>query len=342
MGAGVSKGRRPGVKRVALFHDTHLCKTHWPTWECAIQWITHVRPDLLVLGGDIFDLPNLGNFAPDPSSDLNLLPELRRGVMELNRAIAAAGETVYVMGNHEDRWLRSLVSAYPRQFYGLPGLSFPEQLRSHGLDERCTFVEERPGWPGVQIGHVYFRHGHHDYKAGGPIHVAAKLTADEGGSASIGHVHRTQLYVVGRPGRRTEYGVTGGTMESQPKWGPRVRWSRGWQYFEVDEESGYAHPYPILCEQGRLAWGGQVFDGNAPAGSVGAARAGGRKHRPEYVHHDGRTLPELAQATGIAYRTLASRVERGWTGDALTSPVDPVRSARRRAQAPPQRRAPPA
>jgi hypothetical protein len=340
MGAGVRKAR--GVETVAVFSDVHFPHVHWPTWRCAVQWIEYARPDRLILGGDIFDLGNLGRFEPDASRDSNLLPELRAGVAELNKAIACAGATIYVMGNHEDRWIRSLVAAYPRQFYGLPGLSFPEQLYAHGLDERCTFVEERPGWQGVPIGHAHYRHGNHDFKGGGPNHAAAKLQHDDGGSAACGHVHRAQTWVIGRPGRRTEFGQTGGCMEAQPKWGPRARWCRGWQWFEVDAEAGFAHPSLIICEQGRLAWGGQVFDGNQSAQSVGAARAGRGRQRRDYVHHDGRSLSQLAEATGIPYRTLVHRVAKGWHGDALLEPVDAARSARRRAYLAAQKQTPPA
>lgn len=321
--------RRAAVERVAVFSDIHFPHVHWPTWRCALQWIEYERPDRLVLGGDIFDLANLGRFGVDADHDLNLLPELRAGVAQLNAAIRCAGSTVYVMGNHEARWAHALTAAMPRQFKGLPGLSFPEQLYAHGLDERCTFEEERPGWPGIKIGHAWYRHGHNDFKGGGPIHAAAKLMHDEGGSAACGHLHRAQTFFQGRPGRRTDWGQTGGTMEAQPKWGPRCRWARAWQHFEVDLATGYAHPFLVLCEAGRTAWRGQVFDGAEGAGSVGAARAAraATRLRGVYTHHDGRTLRQLAADTGIAYRTLADRASKGLTGEELLTPPHPSRTA---------------
>lgn len=325
----MSKRRQSGVETVSVFSDIHFPHVHWPTWRCAVQWIEYERPNRLVLGGDIFDLANLGRFGVDADHDLNLLPELRAGVRELNRAIACADAAVYVMGNHEARWAHALTSAMPRQFKGLPGLSFQDQLYAHGLDPKCTFEEERPGWPGVKIGHAHYRHGHFDFKGGGPIHAAAKLQHDEGGSAACGHLHRGQTMFFGRPGRRTEWGQTGGCMEAQPKWGPRCRWSRTWQHFEVDLVANYAHPFLVLCEAGRTAWHGRVFDGNDGGQTVGAARASGG--RRAYRHPDGRSLPQLARDTGIPYRTMAQRVADGWSTERLTTPVDQGRSERARA-----------
>jgi hypothetical protein len=91
-----------------------------------------------------------------------------------------------------------------------------------------------------------------------------------------------------------------------------------------------------------VALGGRVYDGRDGAGSVGAARAGRGRQRRDYVHHDGRSLSQLSEATGIPYRTLVHRVSKGWHGDALLDPVDAVRSARRRAQLAAQKQTPPA
>lgn len=330
MGAGVSR-RRSGVTRWAVFHDIHLPEIDWPTWRCAKQWIAAYRPERLLLGGDIFDLETMGRFEQGGDRDPQVLPELRAGVRELNDVIACADETTYLLGNHEKRWWNTLCGNAPRQLQGLVGLSFAEQLYAQGLDPRCSIIEEKAGWPGVAIGHVYFRHGDHDFKGGGPIHVAHKLLGEEGGSASIGHVHRTQLWVQGRPGRRTEYGMTGGTMQRQPKWGTRCRWSRGWQAFEVDDETGYAHPYPILCEAGRVAWGGQVFDGNEGS-TVGAQRAKPKTKKAWGPRRmiDGTPIAQVAREHGLSYSTLCDRFDAGVTGAALLAPADPKMGAIRR------------
>ena len=347
MGAGVSRRERSLVTIWILISDLHFPKIHWDTWRCFLAWLRYLRestnaPIAVLINGDFLDFPTISRFGSPGDRDPNILPDLKVFVRECNAVRALCDRVVVNEGNHEERYWQKLVGSAPREFHGLIGLTLHEQLRFQGLDESVEWRRDDAKGERFKIGHVRIRHGHTFYKKGGPAHVGAHLVTKRHRSYAVGHVHRQQLYVVGIPGERTEYGVANPTMEEQPDWGPDEQWSRGWTYFEVDEERGYAYPHPVLCEDGRTAWGGRLFDGRDGAGSVGAARAGRGRQRRDYVHHDGRSLSQLADATGIPYRTLVHRVSKGWHGDALLEPVDAARSARRRAQLAAQKQTPPA
>jgi hypothetical protein len=139
------------------------------------------------------------------------------------------------------------------------------------------------------------------------------------------------MIVLGQPGERTEYALTNPTMQSQPGWDPRAGWSRGWTLLELDLASGYAHPYPVLCERGRVAWGGRVYDGATGLDAAGAAPASSRpvrrrKPRPAWWPA-GRELQDVAREAGISASTLSTRIRAGATSLAdATRPPDSVMS----------------
>lgn len=130
---------RPDARRF----QTHMILTDVHDIDCdpfyrriAIETIERVRPSKVILGGDLFDLPEFSKYTQDPRS-WDVVGRIR-WVHEFLRAIREASpesEIVLIEGNHEFRLLRHLAEASPAMravLSDLHGWTVPKLL---GLDE---------------------------------------------------------------------------------------------------------------------------------------------------------------------------------------------------------------
>jgi hypothetical protein len=62
--------------------------------------------------------------------------------------------------------------------------------------------------------------------------------------------------------RGTEVAIANGHMEDDVEYVLEAGWTRGFTVIEVDKKTNFAHPYPVIVEKGRFAFGGKIYDGN--------------------------------------------------------------------------------
>lgn len=92
-------------------HDVECC----PFWRATfIDTVKRVQPEIVVLNGDIFDLPEFGKYSVDPREwDVVARIKWVHKFLEDIREAAPDTEINFVEGNHEYRLLRHLAEATP-------------------------------------------------------------------------------------------------------------------------------------------------------------------------------------------------------------------------------------
>lgn len=114
-------------------HDEN-CDRFWR--RVFIDHIKRLQPDTVVLGGDIFDLPEFGKYSVDPR-EYDIVGRIRwvHQFLADIREAAADAEIVFIEGNHEHRLLRHLAESSPQikiVLSDLHGFTVPKLL---GLDQ---------------------------------------------------------------------------------------------------------------------------------------------------------------------------------------------------------------
>ena len=129
-----SKGTRFQTLVVASdIHDTN-CDPFWR--RVFIDHLSRVSPDIIVLGGDIYDLPEFGKYNVDPR-EWNVVGRIK-WVHEFLRDIRNAAPDAqidFIEGNHEHRLLRHLSESSPALKVVLSDLHGFTVSKLLGLDE---------------------------------------------------------------------------------------------------------------------------------------------------------------------------------------------------------------
>jgi len=134
------KYRRPDSKRfqsMLVCTDVHDIECD-PFWRRVfIDTIRRVQPDILIFGGDLFDLAEFGKYGVDPREwdIVGRIKWVHEFLRECREAAGDSTEFVLIEGNHEHRLLRHLSDATPALktvLSDLHGFTVPKLL---GLDE---------------------------------------------------------------------------------------------------------------------------------------------------------------------------------------------------------------
>jgi len=108
--------RKMGVKKVMSVADIHGKWVDPFAWQVFLDSLVMVRPDVLVLNGDIADFPKVGRYTQMPGAG-NL--QLQEEIDYVRRVIFAKirerhqGIILWVIGNHEQRLVRYLADTAP-------------------------------------------------------------------------------------------------------------------------------------------------------------------------------------------------------------------------------------
>ena len=183
---------RPGVK--ADVSTTVVCgDLHVPFHDvraigCVLGYIRDVKPDTLVLNGDVVDFYAVSSFSKDPVRETMLQDELDQAAHVLDAFDAAmpkGARKVFVVGNHEAR-LERYIKEHARAFHGLRSLTLDSLLN---LTERGYEVVPMVGRDAsTHIGKVNV--GHFNVARKGSGASARSLLLDRGCSVIQAHTHR--------------------------------------------------------------------------------------------------------------------------------------------------------
>lgn len=127
--------RSKKLTKVFMFADTHYPFQDDKVMELLYKFIADLKPDFVVIGGDILDFPQLSKFRKQPSSSHTLQKDMNLvfNMLERIRETLPKAKIIFIEGNHEFRWRSYLMDNAPL-FYDLPSTSLPKALYLENLD----------------------------------------------------------------------------------------------------------------------------------------------------------------------------------------------------------------
>jgi predicted phosphodiesterase len=228
-----------GQKWIVL-SDIHRPFHNQALWSKVLRLIKDMGTDLhgVVLAGDYLDLYTLGSYN---SMSLGLLEGIDlgyeyedglNGLIELQSVLPAGCRKLFLYGNHEDRYFRTMNSRDHKKFGS--ALRDPiEALRLHenGWEVKTNWKDD------FLLGeHLDICHGTYHNK-----HVAAKHLDQNGRSVMFGHTHRIQSYHLGN---RAAFNI-GGLFDIKNKafgYMPRMtrrNWANGFAIVNIDDNGDF-------------------------------------------------------------------------------------------------------
>jgi hypothetical protein len=148
-----------------------------------MKWL---KPDKVILLGDIVDCYSISSFTRDPERASSLKEELDQGAKFIDKIVHTCpnAEVIYELGNHEDRLRKTIWNVVPA-FKGL--ITFEEKLH---LDKH-NIKSYDYGFAYVHNAFLYI----HGNKVNKHSAYTAKVNyADLGMSGIGGHTHRAGTY----------------------------------------------------------------------------------------------------------------------------------------------------
>ncbi len=264
----MSKKRASAVskksEKVCIISDLHFDLHDVPTWKAFRKWHHETKPDKTVVLGDFVDLGMLSRFVQSANDPLFAIEQIKVFIKEIN-PMSEDSDITLVEGNHDDRWARVVRAGSPHVLKDALGLTLKEQFYAQGLSKDIKWVTEDTVVRGVQCGPYLLRHGHNQSgRFGGGKHLAAnRLDKGLGDNEVFGHHHKAQMHCK-TAGGRTAVAIANPCMTIDHDYSLDPNWQRGFTVLELfGPNNKFATPYLILIQDGRFAYNGKVYDGNA-------------------------------------------------------------------------------
>lgn len=187
---GEKKGEK--ITKVVCLPDCHIPYHDKKAWELFLKACRVVKPDVLVIIGDLIDFLSVSSHSKSPSDNTNFQTELNAGLAALDELEAlGVPRVIYNEGNHCTRITRYVADKAP-ELYGM--MDVKDLLK----------IDERKGWEWYPYGD-FARIGElstvHDVGYCGINSARASLNAFQN-NLVFGHSHRASV-------------VYGGTVEGK-------------------------------------------------------------------------------------------------------------------------------
>jgi UDP-2,3-diacylglucosamine pyrophosphatase LpxH len=243
-----------GYERDAYRHKRALHDS--VAMSVALQFITDLKPDHIILGGDILDCAVISHHnrnKPGRTEGLRLVMDAQELRAQLITPLEQQTQATlhYIVGNHE-AWLTDLIDDEP----GLEGVFDLKTLL--GLDRWNV----QPQGGHINLGKLTFIHG--DQLRGGEHTAKAAVIAYER-SMRFGHFHTLQMYSKSSA-LDIKHGKTGMAVpclcRKDPRYGKGApnRWCQGFLYGYILPDGTY-HDYPVVIINGRAVINGREYRG---------------------------------------------------------------------------------
>ena len=229
------------MAQAIVLSDIHLPYEDKRALSTALEFTRKIKPDTIILGGDILDCYPLSTFHRVPSAP-SLHQELEAGknfLKELRRQHRNADIT-FIFGNHESRFEKRILERLP-ELHGSVALS--ELLE---LDELDIIPVTEPvdntsvHWRGVDIAH---------YDIAGS-NAPRKIIADIGVSTVQCHTHHQSLTKKRYKDRTITVVENGCLCGLDPQYVKNPNWQHGFSYLIA--ENGMTTIIPIQIQDGKI------------------------------------------------------------------------------------------
>lgn len=170
--------------RVVVASDIHF-PYESEAWELFLDLLPSLKPDKIMLLGDVVDFYPISHFMTDPQRRFAIQDDLDHSVKQLKRLRKAAPDSDLLVreGNHELR-LQKYLFTKAAELSGLHCLQLPELLKFSELGV-TKYLRNSDKF---RIGRLWYLHGNEI--ATGYVHPARGLFQKLSVNAICGHVHK--------------------------------------------------------------------------------------------------------------------------------------------------------
>ena len=172
--------------RVAYVSDVHLPFEDKVNVRVTLDYLADYKPDLVILGGDIWDFYEISDYERDPGRIKSLQDEFDEGRYFIKAIAELSARVIFLEGNHEGR-LHRLISRNPGLFK-LRSLEIP---RAAELPEGWQYF---PSQTHYRLGPMLALHGDVKGMSDRVTHPAYTLFQRLKRSCIAGHFHRFGRY----------------------------------------------------------------------------------------------------------------------------------------------------
>jgi len=233
------------IKKVGIMSDIHFPFHDMEALICAIKYLKQQEIDCLYLNGDIFDFYSISRHEKD--KDLRDFPrevEMCRDFVRKLRDIFGRIPIYYKLGNHEDRYARSL-QMQAEEFAQIHDLQF--EIFFH-LDK--VEFEIIDSWRGMEMGDLLVLHGHELYGGGG-VNPSQNLFNKTICNTLIGHVHKTSATIKKTGFKQFIHTYSTGCLTAlSPKYMPFSQHNHGFAIAEIND--GKTKVSNIMIKNGKI------------------------------------------------------------------------------------------
>lgn len=238
---------------IAWISDVHVPEHDVPAVNAWLAWLRDVRPDEIMLGGDIAEMGScsMHGGVANPAALMDDIAALNAFLDDV-QAASPTSKVTFLEGNHCTRLKRIVVSNLPT-FDGAIDIPTLCRLKERGIAWH-TYGQL------VQRGKLRFTHGVYCNE-----HHAAQHLRRFGCSIVYGHTHRHAVYTRATADMEMQAAFGMPSMRTlDPEWthGGPTGWGHGFGMFYVLPDGSFT-PYTVLITRGRFVWNGKVYDGNA-------------------------------------------------------------------------------
>jgi predicted phosphodiesterase len=176
--------KRVKTESSLFIHDVHIPYEDKAAVKAALELTEHVKPDNVFLNGDIIDFYSVSDYLKDPERANTLQDDINLTIAFLGelRSKAPGAQIFYILGNHEDR-LRRFLLTKASALASLDALKFEELLR---LKDNGIILA--PRGKTLVYHDLVVTHGNKVASRSG--YTAHTMLSSYGTSGQSGHTHR--------------------------------------------------------------------------------------------------------------------------------------------------------
>lgn len=173
-------------RRIAFISDVHIPYEDKVAVRVTLDAVADLKPDCIILGGDIFDFYEVSDFDRDPGRRKSLQDEFDEGQFFLKSIASITPDVVFMEGNHEQR-LQRVIGRNPG-LYKLRALELPKAI---GLPDGWKFY---PSQTHFHVGRLNYLHGDVKGMSDRAMYPSVTVFKRLKTSSMFGHYHRFDKY----------------------------------------------------------------------------------------------------------------------------------------------------
>jgi len=238
-------------ERLIVLNDIHVPFEDKQSLDAVYRGMRDMKPDKIILAGDIFDFYSISRFEKDPRKRVDLgdeLGEAKRFLRDFRRRFKQP-EIFYMRGNHEDR-LQKYVLANAAQLAWVEGLELANLLDLE--EEDIQLVDKR--W--FEYRGVIISHMNRSNKYGG--YTAKNIGMDVGKPLVHTHSHKVGHVSIGEGRDFYDNGclcqLQADYLESPSNWTQA--------FMVVDYVDNKPHFTQIQLDNHKFTWNGKLYTPN--------------------------------------------------------------------------------